>query len=145
MGIVVQSKASSPQVIYNTLSLDTEFMSHVGIYTFNDGSTEDAISIITPGQALPQLSSIVGLEVVIHDVGLIRRQDYLTDLSDPISTWKIYLIAWEGSTGADVNTAAQYIVRRFGGSSMIEISSTGTSIGALTQSLVLIPSSGGIF
>jgi len=145
LGVVVQSKASSPQVIYNTLSLDTEFMSHVGMYTFNDGSTEDAISIITPGQALPQLSSITGLEVVIHDVGVIRRQDYVTDLSDPIVTWKLYLIAWEGANGADVNTAALHIVRRFGGSNMIEISSTGTSIGALTQSLILIPSGGGIF
>lgn len=145
MGVVTQPKASSPLVIYNTLTADTTFMSYVGTYTFNGGATEDAISIITPGQALPQLSSISGLEVVIHDVGVIRRQDYLTGASDPIVTWKLYLIAWDGADGSDVNTAAQYVVRRFGGSNMIEISSTGTSIGALTQSLILIPSGGGIF
>lgn len=145
MGVVTQLKASSPLVIYDTLTADTTFMSYVGTYTFNSGTTQDAISIITPGQALPQLSSIAGLEVVIHDIGVIKRQDYVTDFSDPISTWKVYLIAWDGATGADVHTAAKHVVRRFGGSSMIEISSTGTSIGALTQSLVVIPSGGGIF
>lgn len=132
-------------MIYDILTADTTFMSYVGTYTFNGGATEDAISIITPGQALPQLSSITGVEVVIHDVGTIRRQDYLSGASDPIVTWKLYLIAWEGATGADINTAGQYIIRRFGGSNMIEISSTGTSIGALTQSLILIPSDGAIF
>lgn len=120
-------------------------MSYVGTYTFNDGTTDDSISIITPGQSLPQLDSVSGLEVVIHDLGIIGRQDYIDSVSDPIATWKVYLIAWEGATGSTVNTAAQHLIRRFGGSSMIEISSTGTNIGALTQSLVLIPSNGGIF
>lgn len=140
--VVVQSKADSPLDIYNALIADATFMSYVGTYTFNDGSTEDAISIVTPGQSLPQLDSISGLEVVIHDVGTIRRQDYISEQSDPLTTWKVYLIAWEGAAGADVNTAGQHIVRRFGGSNMIEISSTGTTIGAFTQGLLLIPSNG---
>ena len=145
MGVVVQAKASSPLVIYNTLIADTTFMPYVGTYAFTDGTTEDAISIITPGQALPQLDSVSGLEVVIHDLGIIGRQDYIDGLSDPVATWKMYLIAWEGATGSNINTAGQHIIRRFGGSNMIEISSTGTNIGALTQSLILIPSNGGIF
>lgn len=142
---MVQAKASSPLVIYNTLVADATFMSYVGTYTFTDGTTEDSISIVTPGQALPQLDAVAGLEVVIHDLGTIGRQDYIDIASDPIAMWKLYLIAWEGATGADINTAGQHLVRRFGGSNMIEISSTGTSIGALTQSLILIPSNGGIF
>ncbi len=145
MGVVAQSKASSPLSIYNVLVADSTFMSYVGQYTFTDGSTEDSISIVTPGQALPQLDSVSGLEVVIHDIGLIRRQDYVDTISDPIATWKLYLIAWEGASGADITTAGKHILRRFGGSNMIEVSSTGTSIGALTQSLIVIPEDGGIF
>lgn len=138
---MAQVLVSSPEVIFDTLTGDTTFMSYVGTYTFTDGTTQDSISIITPGASLPQLQSTAGLEVVIHDVGSVSRLDYLTDPSDPIVTWRVYLIAWTPATGADINDAIQRMIGLFGGCRTFEIATAANTLGALTQSMVIIPSS----
>lgn len=138
---MAQTLVNSPEIIYDTLTGDTTFMGYVGTYTFTTGVTQDSISIITPGATLPQLQSTSGMEVVIHDVGMVSRMDYLTDPSDSVATWKVYLIAWPGSNGATINNAINRMIRLFGGCRTVDISSAAVTIGALTQSLVMIPSS----
>lgn len=136
-----QNRADSAEKIYDTLTEDNVFMELVGKRIFKAGSTElDAISIITPGETLPGVKSITGLEVIIHDVTQLRRREYITEDFDITSTWKIFLLAWPGASGATLNNAAKRIMQLFSTASTIETVPLGSDIGAIAQLLVLIPS-----
>jgi hypothetical protein len=142
---MAQQKADSPEVIYDTLTEDEQFLSLVGSYKFIGQTSEvDSITILSPNENLPQLSSQSGLEVIIHDVGQVTRMDYLTDASVPVTTWKVYLIAWPPATGSTVAEAASRMIQIFSNSTAVEIVATPNEIGALVQSLVLIPSNAAI-
>ncbi len=142
-----QQLVESPQVIFDTLTGDATFMSYVGSYIFADGETEvDAISIMSPGQDLPHLKTISGMEVVIHDVGIIDRIDYISDVSSSLATWKLYLIAWPPANGGTLTDAMRRIIQKFTGARSItipieQIDVVGPQIGASTQILVTIPES----
>lgn len=137
---MAQTKADSPGAIYDALTGDSEFASLIGEYKFvNNASPIDAISILSPNERLPQLSSQSGLEVIIHDSGQVTRMDYLTNEPEALITWRVYLIAWPPATGATLTDAAARMIQIFSNSTAVEVVSTPNEIGALVQSLVLIP------
>lgn len=141
---MAQSFATSPLVIYNTLAADTTFVNYLGQYTFTTGGTSKSFAIVTPGKPLPHLRSVSGLECIIHDVGNIRRKNYLTGNSELLTTWRLFLIAWDGANGEDINTAAYRVLTRFGGSTSIETVATSSGLQARVQTLILIPEEGAI-
>lgn len=139
---MTQLRASSAEVIYDTLVADETFMSYVGTRKFASGGEElDSISILTPGESLPTIASQEGLEVVIHDSGNISRKDYLTNPSDTLVTWQIFLIVWPPATGADMTEAARRVMELFGGSSAIPTVPTPEGLNSLVQTLINIPES----
>lgn len=139
---MAQNRVTSPLDIYNTLTGDTQFMSYVGHYTFaKDDTILDSISIVTPGQKLPALKNQSGLEVLIHDAGIVSRKDYITDASDPLITYQIFLIVWPDATGVTMTNAASRIVQLFSGSRSINIVPAPNELTSLVQTLVLIPDS----
>jgi hypothetical protein len=138
---VTQTFASSPQVIFDTLTADATFSSYIGTYTFEQGNTQiDSITITTPGADLPRLKSQSGLEVIIHDSGDTSRMDWLTNTSEAIITWKVFLIIWQPATGQTMTMAAKRIVEIFSQATSIETVAATDGLGALVQTMVLIPS-----
>lgn len=137
---MAQTKASSPQVIHDTLVADTTFMSYVGQYTFASGSTSPSISIVTPGKDLPAVSKQEGLEVIIHDIADLNSQLYITDAADPLYTWKIFLIVWEPATGNTVTSAATRILAKFPLATSIDTVSVASTLGVAFQTQIRIPS-----
>lgn len=135
-----QTLASTPQIIYNTLTNDATFMSYVGQYTFASGSTASSISIATPGKDLPAVTKQEGLEVIIHDIADLSSKLYLTDPSDPIYTWKIFLIIWEPATGGTVTSAAARILAKFPKATSIDTVSVASTLGVAFQTQIRIPS-----
>lgn len=136
-----QNFATSPGVIYDTLTGDTDFMDLVGSYVFEKDNTPiDSISILTPGADLPRLKSQSGLEVVIHDSGNVTNKKYLTDISEAIVLWKVFLIIWPPATGDEMVSAARRMVEIFGNANAIETISTSDGLGSLVQTMVTIPS-----
>lgn len=117
-------------------------MSYVGTRKFTANTSElDAISILTPGEQLPPIDSQSGLEVVIHDAGNIGRKDYLTDASETLVTWQVFLIVWPPATGADMTAAARRALEIFSGATAIQTVSTPEGINSLVQTLINIPES----
>ncbi len=142
---MVQSRAGSPEDIYDTLTDDTEFMSYVGEYTFvSQQEAVDSITILTPGAKIPQLKSQSGLEVIIHDSGQIRRKDYLTNESEALVTWQVFLIAWPGSDGTTMTNAAKRLIKIFAGATALPVIATPNELGALVQTLISIPDNAAI-
>jgi hypothetical protein len=143
--IVSQSFATSPEVIFNALTGDATFSSYIGTYTFVEGSTQvDSISIVTPGQDLPQLKSQSGLEIVIHDAGDITRNDWITDTSEAVIAWKVFLIVWPPANGTTMSLAARRMIEIFSKATAIETLSTSQGLGSLVQTMVIIPSDSAI-
>ena len=137
---MTQTFPLSAQIIYDTLAADTVFMSSVGEYEFasNPGIKHPALSIVTPGQDLPSVKTVTGIEVVIHDVASIRRRDYY-DSFDLLADWKVYLICWSPGNGTDLTNAVLQAMRRFSGSTSTEVVATADGIGAIVQTLLTIP------
>ena len=144
LGLMAQTFASTPQTIYDVLANDTTFSNYLGTYTFTGGSTADSIAILTPGQKLPYLESQSGLECIIHDSGDIGRKDYLNDTSEFLTTWKVFLIVWDGSTGSDLDAAVKRAMHLFYGSTSIETLSVSQGLGARVQTMLMIPEDGGL-
>lgn len=131
---------TSPNVIYDTLIADTEFMAFVGQYTFKAGQSTPAISIVTPGRDLPQVKSVTGVEVVIHDTANLTRKNYLTSEADIDATWTLFLMCWEGATGYEMTQATMRILQMFAGARSYETVGVADGIGAAVQTAVDIPS-----
>lgn len=138
---MAQVYASSPEVIYNVLANDATFASYLGQYTFTAGGSTASISITTPGTALPQLESQTGLECIIHDIGDIKRRDYVTDNSDLEVVWRLYLMVWDPATGSTATAAAKRIMNLFRDAVSYETIATAQGLGARVQTAVQIPSS----
>lgn len=141
---MAQSFATTPETIYNVLANDTTFSGLLGTYTFSGGSTADSIAILTPGQKLPNLSSQVGLECIIHDAGDISRFDYVNDDSELLTSWKAFLICWDGSDGSDLDAAVKRALHLFYGSTSVETLSVSQGLGARVQTMLIIPENGGL-
>lgn len=141
---MAQTFATSPLVIYNTLVNDATFLGYLGDYTFSNGTISKSIAIVTPGDSLPLLQKVEGLECIIHDTGDIRRKDYITGSSDLHTIWKLFLICWDPADGVQLDIAAKRIMRTFGGSSSIETVATSPGLTARVQTMILIPQEGSI-
>ena len=144
LGLMAQTFASTPQTIYNVLANDTTFSNYLGTYTFTGGSTANSIAILTPGEKLPYLESQAGLECIIHDSGDIERKDYINDTSEFLTTWKVFLIVWDGSTGSDLDAAVKRAMHLFYGSTSIETLSVSQGLGARVQTMIMIPEGSGL-
>lgn len=115
-------------------------MALVGDRTFSGNtSSTKAISIVTPGAPLPPLKSQVGLEVVIHDTGVMTRRDYLTDAPDTLVMWQVFLIAWPPATGSTMTNAARRALQIFGGATAVQTVPTPEGLSSLVQTLINIP------
>ena len=142
---MAQQKADSPGAIYDVLVDDEEFSALVGTYKFvGQSSTVSSISVLSPNEKLPQLTSQEGLEVVIHDIGQVTRMDYLTNISEAVTTWRVYLIAWPEANGSTIAAAAKRMIEIFSNAAAVEVVSTPNELGALVQTVVLIPSNAAI-
>ena len=135
---MAQQLPTSAQVIYETLIADTVFPSLIGEYTFKAGQTAPAMSIVTPGQDLPALKEVTGIEVVIHDAADVKRRDYLTTASDIYIDWKVFFICWEPAQGIDLTAAVSRAMQRFAGSTSFETVSVADGIGAQVQTMLVI-------
>ena len=135
---MAQQFPTSARVIYETLSNDTDFLSFIGEYTFRAGQSAPAISIVTPGQDLPAIKEISGIEVVIHDAADVKRMDYLSDSSYLYLDWKVFFICWEPATGTELTAAVAKAMQRFAGSTSIETVAVADGIGAQVQTMLII-------
>ena len=135
---MAQSFPTSAQVIYDTLSADSTFMSFLGSYEFRAGQSVPAISIVTPGRDLPAVKKVTGVEVIIHDAADVRRLDYVTTSSDVIVDWKVFFICWEPSTGLELTAAVSRAMRHFSGSSSFETVAVADGLGAQVQTKLII-------
>lgn len=139
---MAQQFPTSAQVIYDTLAADAAFVALLGTYDFQNGQGPlTALSVVSAGEDLPALRNVQGVECVIQDTGEIEYKDYLTDEpSDLNTTWSLFLVAWGPATGADLQVAAEKVVRRFRGATSVQTIATTDGLGSLVQTKVLIKS-----
>ena len=74
------------------------------------------------------------------DTGDIARTDYVTDDSDMVVTYRVFLVCWEEANGQQLTSAAMRMLQRFSGAEAIETVATSDGLGALAQTQVRIPS-----
>jgi len=130
----------SPGVIYRLLDADEDFASYIGTYKFLSGQTKKAINVLTPGTSIPSIESVNGVECIIHDISDLSRIDFLTDSSELVNEWKVFLVAWDPATGEDVNNAARRIMQLFRGATSTQTVRTSEGLNARVQTVVTIPS-----
>lgn len=137
---MAQSFPVSAQVIYQTLAADASLVALLGEYRFKSGDTAEAMSIMTPGSDLPMLASTTGVEVVIHDVGDVTSDQYLTDSPTYSTTWPVFVICWDGANGAQMHEVAQKICSHFMGSNALQTVAAADGVGAMVQTKIKIRS-----
>lgn len=137
---MTQSKVLVPSDIYDVLSDDETFMENIGEYKFKGSSElQPAFSVVTPNRGIPNLEDVTGLEVLIHDVGFIDRKDYLTDPSDTLITYRIYLILWDGADGSKLTNASSRIVQSFSNAKTVKLVPVKNTENVMVQSFIDIP------
>ena len=139
-----QNRVTAPLDIYEALVDDTEFMTHVGTYSFvNSISTLPSISISTPNVPIPNLENVTGLEVIIHDVGNVTRFDYLTDETLALVTYQVYLVLWtsreEPGDGSLITNATTRMVKMFSGTRSVLTVPINKTPNVAIQAIVEIP------
>ena len=138
---MAQTFPTSAEVIYNTLAADTAFMSFLGTYTFRDaGSSVPAISVVTPGADIPSLRNVEGVECIVQDTGNIMNDEYLTGGNRLKISWGVFLVAWDGATGADLQAAAQRACTIFVGATSVQTVAVSDGLGAQVQTKIIIES-----
>ena len=141
----MQTFPISAQVIYDTLTADATFLGYLGSYDFKSGQgVIPALSIVSAGEDLPSLRNVQGIECIIQDAGNVRQRNYVTDDLDLVTTWSLFLVAWEPSTGADLQAATERVLRRFNGASASQTVATVDGLGSLVQNKVVISSDNAI-
>lgn len=138
---MAQNFPTTAQVIYDTLSNDTEFMDMLGTYEFSAGQTIPAISIVSAGQDMPALRNVQGVECIIQDAANFESMPYITN--DPARLkieWQVFLVSWEPSTGADMQAATERACSRFHGSYATQTVATADGLGSLVQTKLIIRS-----
>jgi len=136
---MAQTFPTSAQIVYDTLTSDTEILDRIGTYSFKAGSESKAISIVSPGEDLPSIRNVSGLECVIQDTGPTTQQLYYNKV-DTIVTWNVFLVCWEPEKGANLQGLTELILKRFLGSSASQVVGTTDGIGSLVQNKIMIQS-----
>ena len=137
---MAQAFPTSAQVIYDTLAADAGLAALLGTYTFSAGGSYPALSIVSPGENLPATRSVSGLECVIHDVGNTQPKNYVSNAAYIMTTWQIFLIAWEPATGADLQAATELVCSKFANSYSTQTVAVSDGLGALVQNKIIIRS-----
>ena len=141
----MQTFPTSAQVIYDTLAADATFLGLLGSYDFKTGQGPiTAMSIVSAGEDLPSLRNVQGVECIIQDAGNVNQRNYLTDDLDLVTTWSVFLVAWEPSTGADLQVATERLLRHFHGASATQTVGTVDGLGSLVQNKIVISSDNAI-
>lgn len=145
---LAQRFPTSPEVIFNELSVAPNIAARVGTYTFHTGDTADAIAIVSPGVPLPQLTKVEGIEIIISDIpnpGLRQLVTYDDDTSTPaIYDWYVTVIAWDPATGSDLTEVLNAITQLFVGSQAFESVAVPPGLTARSQSFVSVSSQNAI-
>lgn len=137
---IVQTFPTSAQVIYDTLAADSSFTALLGTYDFKSGSGPiTALSIVSAGEDMPSIRSVQGVECIIQDAGDTIQQQYYNS-SVLVTTWSVFLVAWEDAKGSDLQEAANAALRRFAGSEAIQTVATTDGLGSLVQTKLTIKS-----
>ena len=90
---------------------------------------------------MPSLRNVQGVECIIQDAGNFSSSEYLSGDSPRLSiTWSVFLVAWEPSTGADLQLAAEAACRRFLGAQAVQTVATADGLGSLVQTKLIIKS-----
>jgi hypothetical protein len=138
---MAQQFPATAQLLYETLSSDTVFMSLLGTYTFKAGEELPAISVISAGEDLPSLRNVKGVECIIQDAGNFTSSEYLTGDAPRLTIeWSVFLVAWNPAKGADLQLCAQRACSRFLGSQAIQTVGTTDGLGSLVQTKLIIRS-----
>lgn len=137
---MAQSFLNSAQDIYNILVADATFMSYLGTYTFTNDSVQPSIAVKSPGEDLPALRNVQGLECIIIDMADVSQMYYLTDNPDIVKNWQIFLIAWTPSNGGHVMQAVERLSLRFPGLTSVDTLAASDGLGALAQTKCVVPS-----
>lgn len=136
---MTQTFPDTSAIVYETIAADSDMMALIGSYTFKAGQAVPALSVMTPGQDLPSIRSVKGLEVVIHDIADISRMD-MYGSSIFKKDWKVFIMCWEGSTGAEATQLIELMMKKFSGATSIETVAVAEGLGAVVQTKVVIPS-----
>lgn len=135
---MAQQFPTSAQVIYETLAADSIFPTLIGQYVFKTGDSAPALSIVTPGQDLPSVEKITGIECIIHDAADLKRREYYSTESDIWVDWKVFFICWEPARGVDLTAAVSRAMQRFAGSMSFETVATSDGLGAQVQTMLIV-------
>ena len=132
---------SSPKIIFDTMMADATISSYLGEYTFDaTANPVPAISSVTPGADLPNVKTVTGVEVVIHDIADMRRRDYITSDSSIERNWNVFVICWEPATGDEMGGLVERAMEIFSGATSFQTVATADGIGAMVQTQLIIPS-----
>ena len=138
---MAQQFPKTAQAIYDAIAADATLMGKLGTYTFRKANgSVPAISIVSPGEDLPALRNVEGVEVVCHDVGDVMPINYLTGASDSRVDFPVFVIAWAPKKGADVLEVVNLLLQKFGGSRSYETVAVADGLGALVQTKVIVRS-----
>lgn len=91
--------AESSSDVFTAMTTDQTLMSTVGVYKFINNVNElPAISVLSPGQNLPDLEYTKGPEIVIHDVAELSSFNTLDVFSSQVIryTFRVYVLLWGG-------------------------------------------------
>ena len=136
---MTQQFPTSAQIIYDVLSVDATFTGFLGTYDFRAGTGPvTALSIVSAGQDMPAVRNVTGVECIIQDAGDSTAQDYLTGAPDIVTTWNLFLVAWEPSKGSDIQIATDHLLKRFVGPRAVQTVAASDGLGALVQNKVFI-------
>ncbi len=138
---MAQQFPKTAQAIYDAIAADITIMEKLGTYTFReaDGSVP-AISIVSPGEDLPALRNVQGIEVVCHDIGDTLPINYLTEAADTRTDFPVFVITWVPKKGGDALEVVNLLLRKFGGSRSYETVAVADGLGALVQTKLMIRS-----
>ncbi len=137
----MQNFPTSAQVIYDTLAADATFLAVLGEYNFKNGQGPiTALSVVSAGEDLPSIRNVTGVECIIQDAGNATAQNYLTDSPTIVTTWSVFLVAWEPSKGSDLQVAAERMLTRFAGAESVQTVATTDGLGSLVQTKIFIKS-----
>lgn len=116
-------------------------MSYLGTYEFKAGQALPAISITSAGQDLPSLRKVQGLECIIQDAAGFQSYPYVSnDAARVIISFPVFIVSWEPSTGADLQTAALRASANFLNSYAVQTVATQDGLGSLVQTKIVIRS-----
>lgn len=138
---MAQQFPKTAQAIYDAIAADVTIMEKLGTYTFRGANDSvPSISIVSPGEDLPALRNVEGVEIVCHDVGDTMPITYVTDAPDIRTDFSVFVIAWAPKKGGDVQEVVNLIIQKFGGSRSYETVAVADGLGALVQTKIVIRS-----